>query len=284
MLVLNLATTDIVRAVTGSAADVEAVVEYIEYSAASPPVVQTGSPVSVVNSSITTAATTTVLAGSATLKRAIKGMHFFNRSATSTTLLVERFDNTNNNGLAFCTLLQNEALVFTEAGIWVHYDANGAAYAPNTRFDVKVYVASDVTNATTAFADVTGLTVALKSGKKYAFDAQLFHQTNATTTGANFGINIGAAPTAMILGGSGQITSSVTAAAWGASPAVTARDTAAVVETTGPGASTFLHNLTGFIQPSADGTFAIRCASEVAVAGGLVVKAGSWLRIWELDN
>ena len=35
---------------------------------------------------------------------------------------------------------------------------------------------------------------------------------------------------------------------------------------------------------AADGTFAVRCASEVAVAAGLTVKAGSWLRLWETDN
>ena len=32
-----------------------------------------------------------------------------------------------------------------------------------------------------------------------------------------------------------------------------------------------------------DGTFALRCASEVAVAGGLVIKAGSWMRLREID-
>jgi len=54
-----------------------------------------------------------------------------------------------------------------------------------------------------------------------------------------------------------------------------------VVETTGPGAVNMLAILSGFFNPSADGTFAVRCVSEVAVAGGLVVKAGSWCRVWE---
>lgn len=45
-----------------------------------------------------------------------------------------------------------------------------------------------------------------------------------------------------------------------------------------------LVKLSGYIQPSANGTFAIRCKSEIAVAAGLTVKAGSWLRIWETDN
>ena len=140
-----------------------------------------------------------------------------------------------------------------------------------------------MTNATTSFADVTGLTVPLISGRKYGFEACLPHQTNATTTGAQFGVNIGATPTLLNVQAIQQITASVTAATFGSSAMVTAVDTAAVVETTGPGANNFIAMLYGFIQPSADGTFAVRCKSEVAVAGGLVVKAGGWLRIWEMD-
>ena len=156
--------------------------------------------------------------------------------------------------------------------------------AQTAKLDAKLRVVSDVVNATTSFADVTGLTQALLSGKKYAFEAWLFHQTNATTTGAQFGVNIGATPTVLNLSSISQITASVTAATFGSSAMVTAVDTAAVVETTGPGAVNMLAVLAGFIQPSADGTFAIRCKSEVAVASGLTVKAGSWLRIWEVDN
>jgi len=62
------------------------------------------------------------------------------------------------------------------------------------------------------------------------------------------------------------------------------RDDMKVVETTGPGAVNMLAIISGYIVPSADGTFAVRCASEVAVASGLTIKAGSWLRIWETDN
>lgn len=283
MIVLNSATTDIIRAVTNTTGcDIEATVDYVDYDTATPPVVQ--AVTGVVNASITTNTTTTLLAGAASRKRVLKSLHLFNRSATATTVLVERFDNTNNNGLAFANLLQNEALVFTESGMWIHYDANGAMYTPNVKLDAKVSVASDVTNSTTAFADVTDLTVALKAGKKYCFEAALFHQTNASTTGARYGVNIGAAPTALVMSIVALIGPSVTAATFGASASVTARDTAGVVETTGPGAVTQLQMMTGYIQPSADGTFAIRGASEVAVAGGLVTKAGSWLRIWETDT
>lgn len=126
MLVLQNAATDLIRAVTGSAADIEVVVDYVEYDTSVPPVVQ--AVVGTVNASITTATTTSLLIGATSRKRVVKSIHLFNRSATSSTVLVERFDNTNNNGLAFANLLQNEALVYTEAGVWLHYDANGAIY------------------------------------------------------------------------------------------------------------------------------------------------------------
>lgn len=130
MLALGASTSHKIRATTGSAADVEAVVVYTEYSVATPPVVQSGSPVQSVVASITTATTADLLAGSASLLRIIRALTLFNRSATSTTLLIDQQNGTDTNGHVFVTLLQNESLVYTESGIWIHYDANGAPY-PN---------------------------------------------------------------------------------------------------------------------------------------------------------
>ena len=78
------------------------------------------------------------------------------------------------------------------------------------------------------------------------------------------------------------VTGSVTAGVM-STGAAAARDTAATAQTTGSAAIT-LGILSGFIQPSADGTFAIRATSEVTVASGLIVKKGSWLRIWEVPG
>ena len=49
--------------------------------------------------------------------------------------------------------------------------------------DKMLFVSSDVTNATTSFADITGLTWPILANKKYTINAWLLHQTNATTTG-----------------------------------------------------------------------------------------------------
>lgn len=128
MLTLGPSTSDLVRVVTGSAADVEASISYVTYSNATPPVVQLvdGEP----QASITTATNTNLLTGAASTYTVIKGINLFNRSATSTTVSVEHNDASDTVALVFCTLLQNEALTFTESGLWVHYDANGGAY-PN---------------------------------------------------------------------------------------------------------------------------------------------------------
>lgn len=126
MLALGPSTSDLVRVTTGSAADVEITYSFVTYSNAVPPVVQVvdGEPLA----SVTTATTQNILLGAASTCTVIKGMSLFNRSATSTTVLVEHLDASDTVGLAFCTLLQNEWLLFTESGLWVHYDANGAAY------------------------------------------------------------------------------------------------------------------------------------------------------------
>lgn len=143
-------------------------------------------------------------------------------------------------------------------------------------------VSSDVVQALTSFADITGLTIALKSGKTYAFEAHIFSTNNAATTGSQFGYNIGAAPTVSLISSIQVGTSSTTAAVMVAGSA-TARDTAASASTLGTtSAKTDL--LSGYVQPSADGTFALRVASEVAVAAGVTVKAGSWMMIRETDN
>ena len=279
-MLLLTTTSDVIRVVTGSVADIKVHASWVDNAAG------VITPGRTNTAAITTAATTTVVAApAASTQRNVKHLNITNNHASaSSQVTVEHFDGTTAEQLMGVTLLAGENLVFNAMGEWQHHDVQGAEYAQSRKLDVCLRVTADVTNATVSFADVTGLTYALKSGLRYAFEAHLYHSTDATTTGARFGVNIGAVPTAMSLAAIQQITSSVTAATYGSSAMVTARDTAAVVETTGPGAVNMLAIVSGFIQPSADGTFAIRCQSEVAVAGGLVVRAGSWLKIRETDN
>jgi hypothetical protein len=278
-MLCNLTSTDKVRLVTSAAAAIDVTASYFDASTADPPVPK-GSTSGFTPTAITTATTTDIVAApAASTLRNVKTIVIRNKDATLSCDVTVTIDRSGTAYEQFKTTLNTgDTLTFTEG---VGY----FKYTGTAKLDAKLVVSSDVVNATTSFADITGLTVALKSGKKYAFESVLIHQTNATTTAAFFGVNIGAAPTSLIVVGETQITTSVTAATWGSTAATTARDTSInLAGTTGPGAVNMFAYVSGFIQPSADGTFAMRCASEVAVASGLTVKAGSWLRIWECDN
>lgn len=125
-MIILTATSDVLRVVTGSAADVEAYVSFIEVDSAAPPVVQTVGQTSTAD--ITTATTTTILdCTTASRKRRVMYASLHNNSATSTTIDVELFNGTTARDLIDCTLLQNESLVYNGA-TWLHYDANGALY------------------------------------------------------------------------------------------------------------------------------------------------------------
>lgn len=270
MLILD--TNDKIQLVTSAAATLDCILTYIDCSTASPPVVD---PPDTQKTAITTATTTDICAvAPSSRKRNVKLMMVRNKHATlPTDVTVCLLDNATLYELFKCTLNPGDTLEYVEGvGFFV--------ITAITLLDKKLFVTADVTNATTSFADITGLTCPVEAGKKYAFETHLFHQTNATTTGAQFGIN-GPSMTNMIISAIQQITSSVTAATYGSSAAVTAVDTAAVVETTGPGAVNMYAIMSGGFEPSAAGTFAIRSKSEVAVAGGLIIKRGSWCRIWE---
>jgi hypothetical protein len=269
-------TTDLLRVVTGSAADLDCIVSYIEYTTASPPVLDA---LDTQFTNIATATTTTILGAptSGSDRRRIKAVSICNTHATTSTtcrVIIERTGPVNWDMFNTVTLAPGETLTFTEGLGWFHNKPAG-------KLNAYRYVTGDSVHATAAtFADVTGLTVPVETGKNYNFMSHLYHVGNATTTGAQFAIN-GPTMTGMILNEYDIILAApVTGSVMAGSTAVTARDTAAIVETTGA-ATIVMAILSGWINPSASGTFAIRATSEVTVAAGLTVKQGSWLNIWE---
>jgi hypothetical protein len=122
------ATTDIIRVVTGSAADVEPNVFAMEVDNSVPPVVQDIPNLGPL-ASITTATTTTILdCTTANRRRKVRFISLYNNHASqSTTCRVEHSDGTNVSVLANATLLAGEMLLFDGAK-WLHYDTNGALY------------------------------------------------------------------------------------------------------------------------------------------------------------
>lgn len=161
-----------------------------------------------------------------------------------------------------------------EAGFYV--------FRNSSLLDVALYVPNDVISAVTAFADITGLTQALKSGHKYIIDACVQHINESSATGSRFAYNIGAAPTLAQFSQTDTVTNSPTAGAVSIG-SQTARDTAFTAQTTGQ-AAIGPGYINGVIIPSADGIFALRVASETAIAAGVTVKAGSYMMLRETNN
>ncbi len=273
MLILA-ATTDKLQAITSAAVTVDVHCSWIDVTAA------TGAPTDLdrTNTAITTATTTDIVAAPAagTTSRVVKHINVRNKHATSSVDVTVQF---NQNATLFelhkVTLLAGEVLEYQEGIGWFTLET------PVAKLDQNLVVTADVVNATTSFADVTGLTVPVLAGKTYLVEAMLIHVNNATTTGSRFGFN-GPAMTYVIASTIDTVTPSVTASAHSAG-AVTALETAITAQTTGSIANRSAL-INGSITPSADGTFAMRCSSEVAVAAGLTVRRGSWLKIREADN
>lgn len=270
MLYLTNAGTDKLQIITATGADCDVHVSWVDNNAGAFTPGRT-------NTAITTATTTDVCATPASsTNRAVKTIHCRNKDTTQQTVTVIYNQNGTQFELHEATLAPEDSLEYIE-GIGFFTLSN------TSKLDKMLFVSADVTNATTSFADITGLTWPILGGHKYIFNACLIHQTNATTTGAQFGVN-GPAVTNLIAVGIGNITQSITAAAFGSSAAVTAVDTATVVETTGPGTANVIYIMQGAYEPSADGTFAVRSKSEVAVASGLIIKRGSWCHLREADS
>lgn len=156
--------------------------------------------------------------------------------------------------------------------------------APTTDLNVLLVTTADVTNATTSWADITGLTYPIEAGKTYYFECGIMYICNATTTGARFGVN-GPAVTYLRGSGIGTVTGSVTASTHSTpAAAVNAVDTSMIgAQTTGPATEVYAH-FSGVYVPSAAGTFAVRSQSEVAVASGVIVRRGSWCELREATN
>lgn len=131
-MLLLTSTSDIIRVVTGSAADVDVHASYVDINGS------TVTPGRTNTTPITTATTTTVVAApAASTQRNVKALYIHNVSSTvSTTLTVQHFDGTTNIDLVNCTLLPDEHLNLNENGSWVHRTGTLAEYTYQPPADV----------------------------------------------------------------------------------------------------------------------------------------------------
>lgn len=274
-------TTDLIRLITSSAATLDVATEWtdLENFASGTQRAVPGTT----NTKISSATTTTIVAapGASTTFRRLEECTVRNTHATlscDVTATVEVSGPTVYE-LVKVTLSPGETLEYKDGVGW--YEIGNLS-----KLDTKLRVSADVLNATTSFADITGLSVAVESGKHYGFDCVIFHIENASTTGARFGVN-GPTMTAIRLNGYSVFAGSITAATFNAATADVAALDTSILGTTTSSAGTpqvVTAHMAGWFNPSAAGTFVARSQSEVAVAAGVTVKAGSWMRVWEFDN
>lgn len=120
----NLLTnsTDLLRVITGSAADLDCVVSFIEYTNATPPVLDA---MDTQFTNITTATTTTILGAPSTSgdRRRIKAVSIVNTHASQSTtvrVIIERTGPVNWDLFNTITLQPGESLTFTEGTGWFY--------------------------------------------------------------------------------------------------------------------------------------------------------------------
>jgi hypothetical protein len=139
------------------------------------------------------------------------------------------------------------------------------------RWDGNEALAADFISTSATPADLTGLTVTLKTGRKYTFrmalrfsdstaaDGARFDFDGGTATATDFGVNCQVYDTALLL----------------------SQDTTAlatdVVATTTTGASSI--KCDGSFTVNAAGTFIVRAGQEAHSTGTLTVETGSYLHV-----
>jgi hypothetical protein len=153
---LQTASTDLLRVVTGSAADLDCVVSFLEASQASPPVPDWPETQF---TNIVTATTTTILAApNASSIRKIKGVSIVNTHASVSTtvrVIIERTGPVNWDLFNTVTLAAGESLTFTEGLGWFHNKPTASVPVGSTNKST----ASQAFSTTDAY--VTGSSVTL---------------------------------------------------------------------------------------------------------------------------
>ena len=222
---------------------------------------------------VSASTTTLVQAPASGTTRKVSSLFLRNAHASSAaTVVVYLYNGSTEYQLYQATLLAGESLNYMDGvGFKVVSDT--------TRSERIMMLYGTSTHATAAtWANIGTLTCPMKAGVLYSIFAVLFHANDASTTGSRFGFNIDDAPSSSFFSLIDVVTPSVTSATM-CSGSTSARDTALAATTTGSTA-TRLAIISGMLVPSAAGTFALRASSEVTVANGLRIWAGSFLRVF----
>lgn len=267
MILLTNAGTDKLQLTTGEARTIDVHTSWMDYSGTTVTPGRT-------NTAISTATTTDIVATpGASTYRNVKTINVRNKDSSSATITMIYDQNGTDYELHKVILASGECLEYIEGIGWF-------VVSTTAKLETMLRVTADITYSTAAtFADITGLTVAVKNGKNYVFNSEIIHISAVATTGAQFGVN-GPTMTYVIAATIDTVTTSVTGATLSAG-AVTALNTAVTAQTSGSASNSLAH-IAGQFTPSADGTFAMRATAEVAAS--MTVRQGSWLWVKECDN
>jgi hypothetical protein len=163
-----------------------------------------------------------------------------------------------------------QSLVFDDGdNLWKPATVSGGS-----GYRTLVTLGSDVANATTSYADVTGLSFAVTNGTTYRFQALIIYDASATTVGSKWAMN---GPATSLLayhvswpGAAANNHSVIFTNGW---------DTGGGSVSTGsPAAASNIAMIFGVFTASASGTVVVRNQAESG--GTITAKAGSTLEWW----
>lgn len=223
-------------------------------------------------------------APAASTQRIIDFISVLNTDTVNHTVTIYIYDGTTNFDMVKVTLAPFERLEYGEGyGFQVYNSAGSMKTLVQATQNVistgwnTVVLGADVINnnaVANTLADVTGLSFAVVAGVRYWFEFMIMFQANATSTGSRWTINGPTSPTFLNYRSEYSLTSTTKTN----NEQLSAYDVPAATNATSgfqPGANIAL--ITGYIQPSADGTVTARFASEVASAA-ITAKQGSICR------
>lgn len=177
--------TDVIRVITSTTADIDSHASYVDYNSGTGALIPDRK-----NTKINTAATTSVVVSPASgVIRNVQDLFVTNvHASTSNQVTIQHYDGTNAVQLESVLLLAGERIAIRDGVPTRLIDALGME---KTNANAAVYVkplASDLTNATTTAAKVTGLDYTMGVGT-WIFEYVILWRSDTTTTGVKFGCN-----------------------------------------------------------------------------------------------
>lgn len=272
-MLLLTSTSDLLRVTTSSTAPLEIHATWVDNASGTITPGRT-------NTEVTTATTTTVVGSpGASTQRTVQTLLVRNSHAsTSNDVTVLHTDGTTVVDVFKATLAAGEVLQFLDGvGFQVLTIAGAVKTSQNQGTNTigsalsAAVLASDVTNnngTANTIADVTGLSFAVTSGKKYHFKFVIQYTAAATTTGSRWSIS---GP-----GGTMRYSSkySLTTTSMTTIEGSTAHDIPAASNATSAATAGNIAIVEGFYEASSNGSVIARFASEVS-SSAIVAKAGS---------